>query len=296
MSVSAVRFVEPASVEQACDLLAADPSGSKVISGGTAVVLMMRQGLIAPDSLISVSRIPTLRGLVDRGDRIVIGAATSLAEVAASAVVRERAPSLANACALVGNQRVRNVATLGGNLAEADYASDPPAALASLGARCQVVGPNGNRVVPVTELITGFYETVLGSDELISQIEVPLPVGHREAVYMKFRTRSSEDRACVGVAARADFVEGRLADLDVVVAAVAATLQRRPGITSPMVGRVLDEDIATHVADRYAEAIHPLDDARGSSAYRQKMIRVFVRRALMTLADRSRQARGGDRA
>lgn len=295
MSPSA--FVEPTTVAEACELLAADTWGTKAISGGTAVVLMLRQGLIAPDTLVSLAGIPGLGGVeeVEGAEGLLrVGAAATLAEVAASSLVRSAAPSLATACSLVGNPRIRNVATLGGNLAEADYASDPPATLASLGARCHVEGRSGSRTVPVSELITGFYETVLDHDELVTHIDVPLPRAPRGAVYLKYRTRSSEDRACVGVAARTDFVDGQVADLDVVVAAVAPTLQRVPQALEPAVGTRLDGDVARQVARGYADAITPMDDARGSAWYRSQAIEVFVRRALERVVEQ-RDAQGGGR-
>ena len=292
--MSPTSFAEPTTVQEACALLAGDEWGTKAIAGGTAVVLMLRQGLIAPDSLVSLSRIPDLGGIDQSDGMIRIGAATTLAEVAASDVVRGLAPSLATACSVVGNPRIRNVATLGGNLAEADYASDPPATLASLGARCVVEGQGGTRTVAVVDLITGFYETVLDHAEIITAIEVPAPSEGRRAVYLKYRSRSSEDRACVGVAARVDLVDNEVSDVDVVVAAVASTLQRVPDALAPMVGSRLDERGAREVARGYADAIDPMDDARGSAWYRRKTIEVFVRRALQELADEQHH-QGGNR-
>src|SRR5690606_39019414 len=187
MTAPVVR--EPGSTREACALLAADPWGTKVVSGGTALVLMMRQGLVTPQSLVALWRIPGLAGITRAGDVLRIGATTTLAEVAASPLVRSVAPSLAHACSVVGNPRIRNVATLGGNLAEADYASDPPAALASLGARCHATGPDGTREIPVRDLVTGFYETVLDHAELITHVDVPIAGPGRRATYLKFRTR-----------------------------------------------------------------------------------------------------------
>ncbi|HET7388630.1 MAG TPA: xanthine dehydrogenase family protein subunit M [Nocardioidaceae bacterium] len=283
--MSVQRFVEPQTVADAWRDLAEDPWGAKVIAGGTAVVLMMRQRLLAPSSLVSIRGIPALRGIATADGVVRIGATTTLSEVASSPEVRRHAPSVARACALVGNPRVRNAATLGGNLAEADYASDPPAALAAVGARCTIVGPDGQRTVPVAELITGFYETVLAPAELVESIELPAPAGERREVYLKYRSRSSEDRACVGVAARIDLDRGRVADADVVVGAVASTLQRAPEALAELRGRRLDAEAAGSVARAYAAAIEPMHDGRGSASYRRKMIQVFVRRALLQITD-----------
>jgi carbon-monoxide dehydrogenase medium subunit len=286
-------IVVAASVPEACRLLADTDADTKVISGGTAVVLMMQQGLIAPEMLVSVADVATLRGIDLDGRRLLIGAASTLAEVASSPLVRAEAPSLARACAVVGNQRIRNVATIGGNVAEADYASDPPAALASLGALCRIVGSAGERVLPVLDIITGFYETALEQDELITRIEIPLAPSRSRATYLKFRTRSSEDRSCVGIAACADIEAGVVKGLDVVVGAVAARLQRFSDVLDPMAGRPFDDDVIAEVAAGYAERIRPLDDARGSAAYRSRVIGVLIRRALREIARPGAAQAGG---
>ena len=282
--MSLETFVEPPSMDEAWQWLTADPWGTKVIAGGTAVVLMMRQRLLAPRMLVSIGRIPGLHGIEPTDGGIRIGATTTLSEVAASPTVRRHAPSVAKACAEVGNPRVRNAATIGGNLAEADYASDPPAALAAVGARVHVAGPEGRRVVPAADFITGFYETVLEPSELVESIEIPVRIGDRREVYLKYRSRSSEDRACVGVAARVDLARGRVVDGEVVVGAVSSTLQRVPHALDLMTGRALDDDVATSVARSYAAAIEPMHDGRGSAWYRRRMVQVFVRRALVQLS------------
>lgn len=286
-------FIEPATLEEACRRLADDPWGVKAIAGGTAVVLMMRQGLLMPDAVLSISQLSVLHGIERTDDSVKIGATTTLAEVAGAPLIRAAFPSLAHACSVVGNPRIRNVATLGGNVAEADYASDPPATLASLGARAHVMGPSGVRTLEVIDVITGFYETSLRDGEIITHIEVPMPRLQRGAVYLKYRSRSSEDRACVGVAARVDFSDGVVRDVDVVVAAVASTLQRVPEALEPGLGKTLSADSIEQIAAAYAETIDPMEDARGSAWYRRRMIRVFVRRALEQTRDQQR-APGGE--
>lgn len=276
-------FYQPATVREACHLLADDPGGTKALAGGTAVVLMLQQGLIAPDALVSLAGLADLRGITREGGRLRIGAGTSLRDVAAAPDVRALTPSLGTACGQVGNPRVRNVATIGGNLAEADYASDPPAALASLGATCGVEGPTGYRQIPAADFVTGFYENALDDGELLVDVRVPIPEG-RHAVYLKYRSRSSEDRPCVGVAACVDFYDGVVDRLDVVVGAVGPTPQRVPHVLAQARGHALDDVLATRIASDHADAIEPLDDGRGSSWYRRRMIAVFVRRALQFLA------------
>ncbi len=175
---------------------------------------------------------------------------------------------LAQAFALVASPRVRNVATVGGVLADADYASDPPAVLAALGARAVLRSPRGERAVTVGELIRGFYETCIEPDELL--VEVRVPPQPERAVYRKFRSRSSEDRPCVAVAA-ARGEDG----LRVVVGAVAETPQSFPELC---------DGAAADVAAGYADRIEPLSDARGSAAYRRRVIAAEVRRAVEAVA------------
>jgi aerobic carbon-monoxide dehydrogenase medium subunit len=184
--------------------------------------------------------------------------------------VRERWPALAATFGLVASPRVRNQATVGGVLADADHASDPPALLVALGARAAARSVAGEREIPVEELIVGYYETSLASDELI--VEVRVPGGLHRATYRKFRSRSHEDRPCVGVAAcRRD------GELRVVVGAVAERPQWFPDLCDPA-------GDPAEIGRAYADAIDPLSDVSGSAAYRRRVIAIEVRRALEELA------------
>ena len=265
---------------ETCALLRSNRD-ARLIAGGTAVVLMLRQRLIDPSLLIGLRRVPGLDSITAASQWLSIGAAVTLQQVADSDRVRALAPSLAAACQEVGNVRVRNRATLGGNLAEADYASDPPAVLASLGAVvCTAAPEGGGRRIPVSDLITDYYTTQLTSDEVVLRVEVPLIDGRRSA-YVKYRSRSSEDRPCVGVAASlVPDPQGWVASLEVVVGAVTSTPQRMTTATEGVVGARLDEARAGAVAAAVAAAIHPIADGRGSAWYRTQVIEVMVRRAL----------------
>ena len=279
-----MQLARPATLHEAVGVLAADPE-AVVISGGTAVGLMLRQGLIAPRTLVSIEELHGLDRIEVSDGGLRIGARVTLQDVASSAVVRSHAPALAYACARVGNVRVRNAATLAGNVAEADYASDPPSVLNCLDASCAVEGSSGQRVVPVRRLITDFYSNSLSHDEVITEISVPLPRHGERSHYEKYLSRSSEDRPCVGVAARGRWEDNLVRELHVVVGAVSSTPSSVPEVTDTAVGRPLDTATIAGIADGYAEAIEPIDDVRGTSWYRTQMIRVFVRRALQALRE-----------
>jgi carbon-monoxide dehydrogenase medium subunit len=282
--VAAVEYVEPTTVEGACRLLSDDPLGSKALAGGTAVSLMMSQGLIAPSRLVSLAKIEELTGIEEQNGAIRIGAGTTLTAVAGSPVVQRRLPSLAKAARSVGNIRVRNVATLGGNLAEADYASDPPAALASLGAVCEVRSADGHRSVDGADFVTGFYANALEDGELLTAITIPT-LTQRRTAYHRFVTRSSEDRPCVSVAVRADMDGPVVEALDVVVGAVAERPQRLDEAMAAAAGWRLDDDLIENIATAYKTSLDPMDDQRGSEWYRRQIIEVLVRRALGELAE-----------
>jgi carbon-monoxide dehydrogenase medium subunit len=197
--------------------------------------------------------------------------------------VLEGWPALAGCLRLVANERVRNQATIGGVLADADYASDPPALLSALAAEAVLAGPDGRRAVPVRDLIVDHYTTVIEPDELL--VEVRVPPQPAVAAYRKFRSRHAEDRPCVGVALAAGRDDaGRVRDLRLVVGAVSGRPQELPEACALAEGRVLDEALAAEIARRYAAELDPIDDARGSSAYRRRIVEVEVRRALAGVA------------
>ncbi|HLF27748.1 MAG TPA: xanthine dehydrogenase family protein subunit M [Anaerolineae bacterium] len=282
-------FLEPASLDEAAALLAQHADDAKVIAGGTALVLMLQQRLIAPAALISLGRIPGQDFIRRETDGLHIGALARLRAIERSPVVREFCPALARAGGVVGNVRVRNQATIGGNLAEADYASDPPALLLALDARIHAIGPNGERYITVSDFCLGFYTTALAPDEILSEVIVPPLPDSTRATYLKFTSRSAEDRPCVGVAAVADIDEaGRCREVRIAVGAAIETPQRVEQAEAMARGETLTDSLIEAIANEYAQALDPLSDARGSMWYRREMIRVFVRRAL-------REVRSGDR-
>lgn len=279
------EYVPHTRIAEAVSALRASDGDAKLVAGGTAVVLLLQMRLIAPTTLIGVRTLTDVPGWKDVrvvDGHLEIGGGATLSQVAESAEVRRHAPSLAHAAGVVGNVRIRNVATMGGNLAEADYASDPPAALVSLGAVARVSDGTSTRDLPVDDLLVDFYETAL-ADEVITHVRVPVDPRAR-SVYLKYTSRSAEDRPCVGVAASARFDAEVAEDVQVVVGAVAGTPQHWPEVTGRLVGTRIDSAAAAAVADEYAERVDPIEDVRGSSWYRREMVRVHVRRALEAIA------------
>jgi carbon-monoxide dehydrogenase medium subunit len=258
------EWLAPASLEEAIALRGEHGDDATVVAGGTFLGLLLNQRLIAPSLLLALRGVPELAAIRANGE-LRLGALATHSAVEHSVDVREGWPAVAHVFSVVANSRIRNQATVGGVLGDADYASDPPALLAALGARVVLRSMRRSREVPVEEFIVGHYQTVLEPDELI--VEVVVPGGAHRAVYRKFRSRSHEDRPCVGVAAA---VTAR--GLRVAVGAVAGTPQLFPALCEAA------DPVA--IGHAYAAEIDPIDDVRGSADYRRRVIAVEVRRAV----------------
>lgn len=276
------EFYQPASFEEAASLLGQYGEDAKLVAGGTALVLMLKQKLIAPSVLVSLGQVEENAFIRREEDGLHIGAMTLIGEAGKSDLLQEFCPALAHAFRVVGNVRIRNQATVGGNLAEADYASDPPAMLMALNAKVETHRPSGGREIPLSEFFMGFYTTALEADEIVTGVVVPEIPKTARATYLKFTSRSEEDRPCVGVAVLADVdADGRVQDLRVAVGAAVETPQRLPDVEQGALGEVLSDDLIHSVAESYAQELDPLEDGRGSAWYRREIIGVFVRRALL---------------
>ncbi len=273
----------PATVEEATALKARLGDGATVVAGGTFTGILVANGLIRPQAFIHLARVAGLIGIAV-GDELRLGAMVTHRKVEMSRDIRESPWARVAECfAQVASPRIRNQATVGGVLCDADYASDPPTLLVALGARVRLKSPSGEREVLVADFIKDHYETALRADELLVEVVVPKPP--RQVTYLKFRSRSSEDRPCVGVAVAADLDDGgRCRSLRVVVGAVSGRPQEFPDACAVAVGQRMSVDVATEIGRRYSELASTLSDVRGSASYRSRVIAVLVRRSLEPLA------------
>ncbi|MEZ4699952.1 MAG: xanthine dehydrogenase family protein subunit M [Rhodothermales bacterium] len=275
MEFNGPEWHAPTTLDAALAMRAELQDEATVVAGGTFVGTLMNIGFMAPAALLSLRGVPGLAYIRADGE-LRIGPMTTHRAIELSPEIRRHWPALAQAFSVVASPRVRNMATVGGVLADADYASDPPAMFLALGARAVLRGPRGEREVPVEDFILGYYETALAPDELLTEVRVP--AGGEAGVYRKFRTRSSEDRPCVSVAA-----VNRGGELRVAVGAVASRPQYFPEVCALARGRRVDADLAREIGEAYAQRIDPISDSRGSSEYRRRVIAVEVRRALEEL-------------
>jgi carbon-monoxide dehydrogenase medium subunit len=280
--------LRPTSLNEAVGFLAED-SSSQPLGGGTAIQILRRQGLLAPTSLVDLSRIPELRGVDRHEGTLRIGAMMTHREVEQSAVVREFIPLLRDTYRQVGNIRVRHTATVGGNLAHADYRLDPPAALLALDASVITVGPGGTRSVPMREFFVDLLQTTLEPAELIQEIRVPIHDSTWSGAYLKFSSLAANDWPCVGVAALVQSRRaGRVTAARVGVTALASTafvvsLNRPMGLT--------EGELADEAAAAVLEKIDPIPDVRGSVEYKTRVCATIVRDAVLAACSAEKQAR-----
>jgi carbon-monoxide dehydrogenase medium subunit len=265
-----MTWMTPTTVAEAVELKAEHPEAT-IVAGGTFIGILTRQGLHEAEDWISLRNVPELRE-VSTGAELALGAMVTHRTVERRHDIADGWPGLRRVFSVVASPRVRNVATIGGVLGDADYAADPPAMLVALGAWVEALSVRGLRRIPVADLIVDHYETSLAGDELITRVLVPR--GRHRVAYRKLRTRSKEDRPCVAVAAALH--GGQVA---VVVGAVTGRPQHFPDLCAAW----NPGSDARVIAAGYAERITPLGDSRGSAAYRKRMIAVEVRRALEAL-------------
>lgn len=263
----------PKTVDEVLRLRAETPD-STVVAGGTFLGILVRQGLVESDDWVSLQNVKELARMHAAGD-LSVGAMVTHRRLELDTSVQEGWPGVSAAFHAVASPRVRNVATMGGVLADADYASDPPAMLVASRAVAEVASVRGIRRIPIEDLIVGHYATSLEEDELITRVVVPRPTG--PAVYRKLRTRSHEDRPASSVAAvvgggSVRVVVGAVSDRPHHFADVCA--EWKPG----------DEDSARAIGAEYASRIDYIDDSRGTAAYRRHIVGVEVRRALMAVS------------
>jgi carbon-monoxide dehydrogenase medium subunit len=284
--VSPFALEEPASLAEALALLDPDDPAVRAIAGGTALMLMMKSGLYRPQRLVSLRGLgPALSGIQAAADGgIKIGAMVRLSEIERSAAVRMAAPVIAETLLTHSNVRVRNVATLGGNLAHADPHMDLPPVLIALGAALHVAGPSGERVVAAEDLVTGYLETVLANNELITAVSIPPQTGRR-AVYVKCTARTAEDWPALGLAVSLRVEDGIARDARIAIGAATETARRLPQAEAMLASRAIS-DATLREAGRAAAAEAPVvADHHGSAAYKRVLIEVHLQRALRRALD-----------
>ena len=273
------EYVAPTSVEEALQALSEHGDEAKIMAGGQSLLPVLRMRLNAPEWVIDLSRIESMRGIRDDGDAIVIGAMTTHHDVLNDALVKEHALLITKAATEVADAQIRHRGTFGGALAHADPAGDLGAPVLALGAEFVVVGPGGTRTVAADDFFVDLFETAIGEDELLTEIRVPKHTGWG-AHYEKF-VRVAHQWPIVAVAAT---VRGSIDEARVGLTNMGSTPLRARATEAALAGATASEDGVREASQLAAEGTNPPTDLNGAADYRQHLARVLTARAVLKAA------------
>nr|WP_255592816.1 xanthine dehydrogenase family protein subunit M [Bordetella sp. BOR01] len=271
----------PRTLQEAIQLLDPDDPDIRPVGGGTAVMLMMKAGVLRPTRLVSLSKVEdAYRQIqVDSEGTLRVGGMTTLAELERSPLVLRGWPVLARAFKALSNIRVRNVATIGGNLAHGDPHMDMPPVLSALGARIVARGPSGAREIDVEQLCVGYYETVLARNEIIAEVVVP-PMRQQRGAYLKVTTRAAHDWPALGVAVTLQSEEDLIRQARIVVAAATDRPIRLLTVEEALRDARFDEERIRQAALAAADELDIASDQHGSAQYKRHLLGIYLGRAV----------------
>ncbi len=282
-------YEAPTSVEEAIAILSKNPE-AKILAGGQSLIALMKLRLASPEVLVDINKIEGLGYIKEDDGWLKIGAMTRESELDASDLVREKYPLLADTTRVIADPLVRNLSTLGGNLAHADPANDHPATMLAYGAEIVATGPKGERTIPVDEFFTGPFETSLAQDEILTEIRIPSPNGSSGGAYKKLE-RKVGDFATAAVAAQVKLGKKGVVDqVGIGLTNVGLTPIKATAAEESLQGKEADDAAISKAGQLASEAAEPEGDPRGSVEYKRAMIKTLTHRAIKTAVGR---AQGG---
>jgi aerobic carbon-monoxide dehydrogenase medium subunit len=274
-------LIEPASLKEAIEQIDPDDPDVRPIAGGTALMLMMKAGVFRPRRLVSLRKLAKTLGNIERArdGELLVGALTPLSVLENSPEIARNVPVITRTMRRLANTRVRNVATVGGALAHGDPHMDLPPVLIALGAEIRVAGPKSERAMKVEDLFTGYYETAIARNELITHVSIPAQ-GAVRSVYFKVTAGSADDWPALGVAVAIENANAGVKSARIVVSAATTKAMRLKSAEKTLVGGLADEKVVTNAADAAVEEAEIIADLRGSASYKRELLRVYVARAV----------------
>lgn len=284
------QYAAPRSIAEAVALLEGGNGDARILAGGTDLLVQMRSGRARPGLVVDVKRIPELTLVHLGAEGLRLGAGASCATIREVPGIADAYPGLLDAVALIGSEQIQGRASVGGNLCNASPAADTAPALIAVGAECVIAGPRGTRTIPVEDFVTGPGRNALDAGELLVELRIP-PLPPRSAdAYLRFIPRSEMDIAVVGAGVWIALdPSGRCTAARVALGAVAPTPLAVPAAADALIGTQLDDAALAAAASAASEACDPIDDLRGTIAYRRRVAGVLTRRAAAQAADRARE-------
>ena len=291
MIPAAFEYHAPSTIGEATALLAKLGEDAKVLSGGQSLIPLMKLRLASPAHLVDINAIPGLLGIREADGFLRIGALTRESDLEESEIVRTRYPLLHDTSKVIADPIVRNLATVGGNLAHGDPANDHPATMLALGAEIVAVGPKGERRIPIATFFTGPFATGLKPDEILVEIRVPVPPARSGGAYLKLE-RKVGDFATAAVAVQVTLgANGACEQAGIGLTNVGLTPIKATRAEAFLKGKALDESAIKQAAELAAQAAEPSADLRGSVEYKKDLVRILTARALRKAAERARAGR-----
>ena len=280
MYPAAFEYLKPSSISEAVALLQQHGEDAKLLAGGQSLVPMMKLRIARPKVVIDIHRISDLNYIREEADQIRCGAMTRHVQIEESELIREKIPMLCEAAASIGDAQVRNRGTLGGALVEADPAGDYGAVVLALNAQMKCRGPTGERVISATDFFTFAYTTALETDEILTEIIFPLPQGSTAGAYLKLE-RVAGDFAIAGAAVQMALgVNGTCGTIGVGVTGAGTLPQKAFAVESLLRDRKVTAELIDEAGRLIQEGAEPIEDTRGSAAYKKKALSAILRRAI----------------
>ncbi len=285
-----VRLEEPTDLSGVLALLAENSGKARIISGGTDVVVDIKTFDVKPELLISLARVPGLHAIEEIGGELRIGALVTPNAIAASELIQERLPALAEAARCMGSYQIRNLATLGGNVCRASPSADLPPTLIAAGASIIIHGPDGENSKPLGDFFLDVRKTTLGAVEVLTHVVVPQQPCSSGISYKPFKLREANALAVASAAVRLTLDDtGKIADAIVVLGAVAPIPMVAEKSSTSLIGKEPSDKLFDEVAIQAGHEARPISDVRGSEAHRKSLVEVLTRRALDEALDRARR-------
>jgi carbon-monoxide dehydrogenase medium subunit len=275
---------------EAVDTLGRHPDEAKLLAGGQSLIPMMKLRLAAPEILVDISRITDLAYIREENSHLAIGALTRESALETSDLVARRYPILVDTTQVIADPIVRNLATVGGNLAHGDPANDHPATMLALRAEVVASGPNGTRTIPIDDFFVDTFETALEPAEILTEIRIPAPRLRSGGAYCKFERKVGD----YGVAGAGAYItldgDGRVAQAGIGLTNVGPKPLRATDAESALLGELPTEELLRTAAEQAAAASDPVGDLRGPAEYKRAVLRTMTFRALTRAVERAQTA------
>jgi carbon-monoxide dehydrogenase medium subunit len=273
-------YHSPQTLDEALALLQGHPEDAKVLSGGMSLLPLFKLRLGSAGHLVDIGRIPGLEYIKEEGGVLKIGGRTRESALEHSQLIQTKYPLLAETAAVIADPLVRNLATVGGNLAHGDPANDHPATMLALRAEVVATGPNGTRTIPIDQFFLGLFSTALGADEILTEIRIPVPPVHSGGSYVKLE-RKVGDFATAATAVQLTLgAGGEIVSVGIALTNAGPTPLRASDAEQFLTGKPPSDDVIAEAAQAASAIATPSADRRGAVEYKRQMARVLTGRAL----------------